>query len=71
MNQFDGNVGGTVTLAAEQEQVSVVPSHHLHEQSCLLSSQERLQASNTNNGATGTTTKANVLLFGLETPLFI
>lgn len=56
MNQFDGNVGGTVTLAAEQEQISVVPSHHhLHEQSCLLSSQERLQASNTNNGATGAT----------------
>ena len=54
MNQFDGNVGGTVTLAAEQEQISVVPSHHhLHDQSCLLSSQERLQASNTNNGATG------------------
>ena len=56
MNQFDGNVGGTVTLAAEREQVSVVPSHHLHEQSCLLSSQERLQASNTNNGATGAIT---------------
>ena len=58
MNQFDGNVGGTMTLAAEQEQISVVPSHHhdhLHEQSCLLSSQERLQASSTNNGATGAT----------------
>ena len=61
-----------MTLAAEQEQISVVPSHHhdhLHEQSCLLSSQERLQASNTNNGATGVIIQANVLL--LAVTLFI
>ena len=57
MNQFDGNVGGTVTLAAGAGLSCPLTSHHhLHEQSCLLSSQERLQASNTNNGATGAIT---------------